>query len=111
MSYVDSNIVHECEQIIANAQRPNDHARRLVIDVLMFSEYGQNVLSQYGLGLCGFQSRQQHGQTLLTVKVSEEGIPLVAFVTAENTTACMSRFLDLLENERINWTRDKYPWF
>lgn len=107
---LDTTIVAKAEQVLENASSETDNCHSLVMDLVIFGEYGQQVLSQFGFGLCGFQVRQSNGQQLLTVKVNEGGTPLVAFVTAQTTTSCISRFLDLLEHERVNWTRDKYPW-
>lgn len=78
--------------------------------LLLFLFYVPKTLSQIGYRFGGFVARQKNGQTLLTVKVREGDIPLVAFLTSNNTTGCMCRFLDLMEQDRINWVRDRYPW-
>lgn len=79
-------------------------------DLLLFLLYVPKVLSQSGVRMDGFTCRQKNGQRLLTVKAKEDGTPLVAFVTAASTTSCMSRFLNLLEDDKLTWVKDRYPW-
>lgn len=79
-------------------------------DLLAFLLYLPAVLSQSGLKYHGFSCRQQNGATRLMLKASENGTPLVAFVTAPTTTHSIVRTLDLLLEDRIRWNRDKYPW-
>lgn len=78
--------------------------------LLLFWVYGPNVLSQLGFELLGAVFRQKQDQTLMTVKARENGTPLVVFITSKNPIACVSRFFDLLEDERLVWRKDKYPW-
>lgn len=78
--------------------------------LLLFHLYLPKVLSQSGITFHGHSCRQKNGQTLLTVKVSESDTPLVAFITSNTPTGCMVRFLDLLEDDRLNWVRDRFPW-
>lgn len=78
--------------------------------LLLFLFYVPRVLSESGMRFLGFISRQKQGQTLLTVKAVEGDTPLVVFVTSNNTTGCMVRFLDLLEAGKLNWVRDRFPW-
>lgn len=89
--------------------------KRVIDDIdlqtlLLFMLYLPKVFSQNDSRLCGFSCRRKHAQTLLTVKAVESGLPLVAFVTANSPIGCMSRFLDLLEDDRLTWNKDKYPW-
>ena len=79
-------------------------------NLLLFVVYGPKVLSQFGHRWCGFSCRQKHTQTLLTVKTISEGTPLVAFITSDTTTGCIVRFWDLLEQDRVTWVKDRYPW-
>lgn len=78
--------------------------------LILFLFYLPKVLSQFGTRFLGFSSRQKNGQTLLTVKACEGDTPLVVFVTSDTTTGCMVRFLDLLEGDRLNWVKDRFPW-
>lgn len=79
-------------------------------NLLLFLLYVPKVLSQLGTTFQGFVSRQKQGQTLMTVKAKEGSTPLVVFVTSDTTIGCMVRFLDLLENDKLNWVKDRYPW-
>jgi hypothetical protein len=81
-----------------------------VDDLLTFGLYPQEVFSQFGLGLSGFIIRHTRTNVLMTVKVTEEGVPLVAFVTAATTRGCVEQMFDLLASGRLKWQRDKYPW-
>lgn len=79
-------------------------------NLLLFLLYVPKVLSQLGITYHGLVARQKQGQTLLTVKAREKDTPLVVFVTAGSTIGCMTRFLDLMEKDRLTWVRDRYPW-
>lgn len=79
-------------------------------DLLLWAFYGQETLSQFGLGLKGWVFRQRYGSTVMTVKVTEEGVPLVGFVTAATTRGCIEQMFDLLYAGRMTWQKDKYPW-
>lgn len=79
-------------------------------NMLLFLLYVPKVLSQFGMTYQGFVCRQKRDQTLLTVKAREGETPLVVFVTSNNTTGCMVRFLDLLESDKLSWVKDRYPW-
>lgn len=78
--------------------------------MLLFHLYVPNVLSQIGQRVDGYVFRQKNGQTLLTVKAKENGTPLVVFITSNTPTGCMERFLNLLEDDRLTWRKDRYPW-
>lgn len=78
--------------------------------LLLFLYYVPTTLSQFGLKLLGYSFRQKNGQTLMTSKAVQGDVPLVAFITAESTTGCVFRFLDLLEDDRLSWRKDRYPW-
>jgi len=77
---------------------------------ILFLCYVPNVLTNLGMTYKGFVSRQKNGQTLLTIKAAEGDTPLVVFITSDTTMGCMVRFLDLLEDDRLKWVRDRFPW-
>lgn len=79
-------------------------------NLLLFVLYVPKVLSQLGMTYNGFICRQKLQQTLMTVKAKEGETPLVVFITSDNTTGCMVRFLDLLESGKLSWVKDRYPW-
>lgn len=79
-------------------------------DLLLFVVYGPSVLSQSGYHLGGYTCRQKNDQWLLTVKVTESSIPLVVFITGQTPTACIRQFWRLWENDRLKWSKDRYPW-
>lgn len=79
-------------------------------DLLMFVLYSPKVLSQSGMRLAGWTCRQKDDRYLLTVKVLEGGTPLVVFVTGDTPMACIRQFWRLWENDRIRWSRDRWPW-
>lgn len=79
-------------------------------NLLLFWVYGPKVLSQSGVQFRGAVFRHKGDQTLMTVKAQENGTPLVVFVTSQNPISCVSRFWDLLEDDRLVWRKDKYPW-
>jgi hypothetical protein len=78
--------------------------------LLLFECYLHGILYQSGVRLDGYVFRQKQGQWLLTIKAHQGETPLVVFITSDNPTSCRSKFLDLLEDERLTWVRDKYPW-
>ena len=79
-------------------------------NVVLFLVYLPQVLSQLGLELKGHVIRQKDDRNLLTVKATQGGVPLVVFITSDTPTGCMTRFLDLLEDDRLSWRKDRYPW-
>jgi len=79
-------------------------------DLLLWGHYVQDVLSQFGMGYQGAVFRQRPGSTVLTIKVVEGGVPLVAFITAASTLGCIEQMFDLLWSNRLKWQKDKYPW-
>ncbi|MCK5292976.1 MAG: hypothetical protein KAR39_13280 [Thermoplasmata archaeon] len=79
-------------------------------NLLLFMLYVPYILSQSGTTYKGYVSRQRGDQTLLTVKAVEKETPLVVFITSDSTTGCMCRFLDMLENDKLVWVKDRYPW-
>jgi hypothetical protein len=81
-----------------------------LVDLVLWIGYGQKVISQNGMRLKGFQLRQRDDLWLLSVKVVEAGVPLVGFWSAANPMGCISMLLRHLEEDRVRWNRDKYPW-
>lgn len=79
-------------------------------NLLLFLVYVPNTLSRNGLDLMGYSFRQKRGQYLMTTKVVEGETPLVAFVTSDTPIGCIFRFLNLLEDDRLSWRKDRYPW-
>lgn len=91
--------------------RGNDRVTvRVVSELCRWGFYGQKVFSQMGLGLSGSVFRQRPGSVQMTVKVSEGGIPLVAWVTSSCTTGCIEQMFDLLYADKLKWQKDKFPW-
>lgn len=92
---------------LANKDRVHLDATR---DLLTWGFYGPSVFSQFGMALAGFVFRQLNGNCQMTVKVVEQGVPLVAFVSSHTTTGCIEQMFDLLWAGRLKWQKDKYPW-
>ena len=80
-----------------------------VWDLLLWSTYGQDVLSQFGYGVYGWNFRQSRGSCRLTVKAEESGVPLVAFVTSATPRGCIEQMFYLLDSKGLNWQKDKFP--
>lgn len=81
----------------------------MVWDILLWSTYGQDVLSQFGYGVYAWNFRQQNGTTRLCVKAIESGVPLVAFVSGATPTGCIEQMFGMLERGTLRWQKDKYP--
>lgn len=79
-------------------------------DLLTWALYGPTVLTQFGYGLSGYVFRQRNGGTLMTVKVSESGIPLVAWISSATPRGCIEQMFSLLFEDRLKWQKDKFPW-
>ena len=79
-------------------------------DYLMWGFYVQDVFSQFGLGYLGSVLRQSRTNVLMTVKATENGVPLVAFISSGTTIGCIEQMFDLLWAGRLKWQKDKYPW-
>lgn len=79
-------------------------------DLLYFWSYVPKVCSQLGLQFKGFQLRHKRDLWLLTVKVMESGTPLIVFLSAATTMGCVRLFVSQLQDDRVNWRKDKYPW-
>ena len=100
----------QIDQFIMNAQREKDAARDLVTDLLLLLYYPNEYLANFGIQFCGLSLRQNRTDVLMTVKVLDSGTPLVGFITSATTIGCVEKFLDLLEADRVTWTKDKFPW-
>lgn len=79
-------------------------------DLLIFWVYLPNVLSQLGFRYKGYQLRQTRDSWLLVVKVTDGTVPLVVFETAGTPMGCIRMFVRQLNDDRITWNKDKYPW-
>jgi len=47
---------------------------------------------------------------LLTVKANDSGTPLIVFISSSTAMGCISKFIDLLELNKLTWVKDRYPW-
>lgn len=81
-----------------------------LFDLLMWGHYVQEALSQFGMGYSGTVFRQRPAASLMTIKVLESGVPLVAFVTSHTAIGCIEQMFDLLWAGRLKWQKDLYPW-
>lgn len=79
-------------------------------NLLLFLLCVPKALSQSGYQFQGFVSRHKNDQELMTIKVRHKDTPLIVFVSGANTIHCMTRFLNLWEDDRIAWRKDRYPW-
>jgi hypothetical protein len=79
-----------------------------LFDLLLFMVHHTAVFVNSGYHPTGFSFRQRNGQTLMCVKCTQNELPLVVFVTAENPTGCIRRLWDLWVNDRLVWVKDKY---
>lgn len=98
------------DSVIAQLVIKDPKAIEQVQDLLLWGLYGQDVFSQFGMGLSGYVFRQQRSSVVATVKVTEGGVPLVAFVTSAYTVSCVEQMFDLLYAGRLKWQKDRYPW-
>lgn len=107
--YIPDEVLQRLDALIPpSAVRDND-TLETVRDLYLLHSYGINVFSQNGLGLRGYSFRQRNGNTVMSIKVEEEGVPLVAFVTSHTPTGCIQQLWDLFEADKLKWQRDKYP--
>jgi hypothetical protein len=79
-------------------------------DLLTFWIYLPRLLSQSGLRYKGYQLRQRDGSWLLVVKATQGDTPLVVFLTSATPTGCVRLMVSQIEDDRLKWVRDKYPW-
>lgn len=98
------------ENLVTKVTKGDGRTLEQLDDYLMWGFYGQEVLSQFGLGLQGYVVRHNGSEIVMSIKVVESGIPLVAFVTSGTTIGCIQKFFDLLWANRLKWQKDKYPW-
>ena len=108
--YTETKIEERLEALMDQALDGDPEAFRYVYSPFAFIEYVQDVLSQIGLGYCGFVCRRRDGMVLMSVKVTEGGVPLVGYITSATTRGCMDQFLRSLKNSRVTWHKDRYPW-
>lgn len=95
---------------IDNAAAAAGQPRAELVDLILFTTYIHEILSHFSLGFCGCSFRHNRTDVLMTVKAVDGGTPLVVFVTSATATGCISKFLDLLETDRLSWVKDRYPW-
>lgn len=81
-----------------------------MFDLVLWGHYLPQVLANFGLGYAGCVFRQRAGSTVLTVKVVESGVPLVAFINSYTTIGGIEQMFDLLWSSRLKWQKDKFPW-
>lgn len=80
-----------------------------VFDLVLWANYGQDVLSQFGYSVYSWGFRHKNGMTRLSIKAVESGVPLVAFVSSASPTGCIEQLFTLLEKGGVRWQKDKYP--
>lgn len=85
-------------------------AKADLADLVLFHVYGAEYVANFGYGLCGWVMRERSGECLMTVKLMDRDIPLVVFITHKTPTACIAKFLQLLEKDNLTLAPDKYPW-
>lgn len=108
---VGTEITQRLNHYIDQIEQGNQEYVGDVWNLLMWGLYGQRVLSQYGYGVYSWMFRQQNGNTQLVIKATEDGVPLVAFITASGTMGCIEQMFSLLESDRLRWQKDQYPTF
>lgn len=107
---IPQEYIYECEAAIEQWTDSRVISPSELQNLLLFLLYVPRVFSQCGHTLLGFSFRQKHGQYLMTIKCTEGETPLVVFVTSDTPIGCMFRFLDLMEDDRLTFVRDRYPW-
>lgn len=73
-----------------------------------FFERLLRIEDQNGWSIDGCSFSQRGLNTLLVVKATREGTPLVAFVTEKTHTGCVVAFSRLWLSERVTWHPDKF---
>jgi hypothetical protein len=64
--------------------------------------------NESGFSLSGYSFREKHGDWLLVLKVIQDDIPQVGFVTSSDPTHCMSKLRKLLRNGGLTLYPDRY---
>jgi len=106
----ESERLEKIGHLLKSAANGGADDKALLEALLTLHIYGQEEHSQFGMGLSGWVMRQSRGETLLTVKVTESGVPLVAYITSYSPTGSIEKYLDMLEDSRVKWSKDRYPW-
>lgn len=65
-------------------------------------------LNQFDATFRGVVFRQEDGWTLMVLKVLQEDIPQVVFVSGSSATSCVRKLKKKLRDETIVFTKDKY---
>lgn len=108
--YIPQEVLHPVQAALEQWTDQRIIDDRRLESVLLFLLYGQSILSQISVKLSGFSCRQKQGNWLLTVKGYEGQTPLVVFITSATPTGCIEKFVDLYEDDKLSWNRDKFPW-
>jgi hypothetical protein len=75
---------------------------------LLFLFHLVDFLDECGYEYRGHNIKYMGWQTLLVVKATLEGTPLVAFVNERSTTRCMRIFCRKLVEKRVTWQEDRF---
>ncbi|MCK4627156.1 MAG: hypothetical protein KAV00_17725 [Phycisphaerae bacterium] len=89
----------------------NDHrfvTRQELRAVTMFSVYLVNLLEGIGFYYYGHTYTQKGRIGCLVVKADREGTPLVVFSNARSYTRSVIVFLRRLDEDTLEWRKDKY---
>lgn len=106
---IDEKYTERLNWIIDQIEAKDKEYIDAVWDLLLWSSYGQDVFSQFGLGVYSWNFRQQNGSCRLTVKAIEGTTPLVAFISASTPRGCIEHMFSGLERGTLKWQKDRYP--
>lgn len=76
--------------------------------VSMFSVYLVNLAESDGWEYVGHSFKRGEGMCCLTVKADVDGIPSIVFTSGRTYTSCVVIFVRKLEQELLEWRRDRY---
>jgi len=110
MATVDQQVEERLEKMLSQVQAGVEPSRDLVKDILRWALHGPEIFSQFDQGFCGSVFRQSRTNVLMTIKVNQAGVPLVAFITSATTAGCIEQMFDLLYADKLKWQKDRYPW-
>lgn len=75
---------------------------------LWFFQHSYANFSQIGAELLGFSCNYKRGDWLLVVRVEQEGVRRVGFITSANPTRCMLRLKRSLEAGELRLVDDRF---
>lgn len=75
---------------------------------LWFFQHLYADLAQFSLGLRGYSFREKYGEWLLVLRLLQDSIPQVVFVSSKTPTGCMSKLRRMLRSEGIELREDRY---